>query len=153
MADLELDDVQAQVYCTYFPFLSTAVWKAQQLLLPIFYTKKTAASSLSPAARVLWFKPMAAKGEVYQLAFPPTPKPHISTGLPFPAACAHHITNTYHASQVYVIVSSSISKTDKFTRLQQALGDKIVGVRRGGYIRLVYSVDFPDQENADSPFI
>jgi alcohol dehydrogenase class IV len=74
---------------------------------------------------------MAAAGESYKLAFPPKTKPHISTGLPFPAACAHHITNTFHASKVYVIVSNSISKTENFANLQQALGDKIVGVRRG----------------------
>jgi alcohol dehydrogenase class IV len=74
---------------------------------------------------------MAAKGETYQLAFPPKPKPHISTGLPFPAACAHHVTNTYHASKVYIIVSNSISKTENFASLQKALGDKIVGVRKG----------------------
>lgn len=74
---------------------------------------------------------MAAQGETYQLAFPPKPKSHISTGLPFPAACAHHITNTYRASKVYVIVPNSISKTDNFANLQKVLGDKIVGVRRG----------------------
>jgi alcohol dehydrogenase class IV len=74
---------------------------------------------------------MAAPGETYQLAFPPKTKPHISTGLPFPEACAHHVTNTYHASKVYIIVSSSISKTENFTNLQKALSDKIVGIRRG----------------------
>ena len=74
---------------------------------------------------------MATQGENYQLAFPPKSKPHISTGIPFPVACAHHITNTYHASKVYVIVSNSISKTENFSNLQKALGDKIVGVRKG----------------------
>ncbi|RDW61041.1 iron-containing alcohol dehydrogenase-like protein [Coleophoma cylindrospora] len=74
---------------------------------------------------------MAAEGEVYRLAFPPKTKPHISTGIAFPAATAYHVANTFHASKVYVIVSSSISKTDNFTVLQKALGDKIVGVRKG----------------------
>jgi alcohol dehydrogenase class IV len=74
---------------------------------------------------------MAAPGETYQLAFPGKPKPHISTGLTFPTACAHHITNTYRSSRVYIIVSNSISKTDNFASLQKALGDKIVGVRKG----------------------
>lgn len=74
---------------------------------------------------------MAAPGETYRLAFSSASKPHISTGLPFPAACAHHISNTYNASKVYVIVSNSISKTANFTKLQEALGDKIVGVRKG----------------------
>jgi alcohol dehydrogenase class IV len=70
-------------------------------------------------------------GETYRQAFPPKPKPHISTGVPFPQACAHHVTNTYHASKVYVIVSNSISKTENFSALKDALGDKIVGVRYG----------------------
>ncbi|KUJ15645.1 iron-containing alcohol dehydrogenase-like protein [Mollisia scopiformis] len=74
---------------------------------------------------------MAAQGESYYPVFPPATKLHISTGLSFPEACAHHITNTFHESKVYVIVSGSISKTDNFTRLQKALGDKIVGVRKG----------------------
>lgn len=74
---------------------------------------------------------MAAPGETYRPAFPPASTPHISTGLPFPEACAHHISNTFHASRVYVIVSSSISKTANFARLQDALNGKIVGVRKG----------------------
>ncbi|KAG4430823.1 hypothetical protein IFR05_013700 [Cadophora sp. M221] len=74
---------------------------------------------------------MTAPNETYRPAFPPNPKPHISTSLPFPEACAHHITNTFHASRVYIIVSTSISKTENFTRLQNALGEKIVGVRKG----------------------
>lgn len=74
---------------------------------------------------------MAAKGENYRPAFPPQTKPHISTGLPFPEACAHHITNTFHASKVYIIISKSISKTDNFTNLQKALGSTVVGVRYG----------------------
>jgi alcohol dehydrogenase class IV len=74
---------------------------------------------------------MAAQGETYRPAFPPKPKPHISTGLPFYVACAYHITNTFKASKVYIIVSNSISKTENFTQLQKELGDKIVGVRKG----------------------
>lgn len=74
---------------------------------------------------------MAGHGETYSLAFPPKPKPHISTGLPFPQAAAHHISNTFKSSKVYVIVSNSISKTSYFKSLQDALGDKIVGVRKG----------------------
>lgn len=74
---------------------------------------------------------MAAKGESYYPAFPPDTKLHISTGLSFPEACAHHIKNTFRASRVYVIVSGSISKTEDFTRLKDVLGDRIVGVRRG----------------------
>jgi len=74
---------------------------------------------------------MAAKGETYRPAFPPSEKPHISTGLPFEQACAHHVTSTFHASRVYIIVSHSISKTNAFTRLEKALEGKVVGVRKG----------------------
>jgi len=73
---------------------------------------------------------MSAPGETYRLAFPSKSKPYISTGSPFPTACAYHV-NTYHAYKVYVIVSNSISKTANFTKLQEALGSKIVGVRKG----------------------
>lgn len=73
---------------------------------------------------------MAAASETYKPAFLAQSKPYISTGLPFPEACAHHIKNSFHVSKVYIIVSSSISKTDKFTRLEKALGDKIVGVQK-----------------------
>ncbi|KAI6091547.1 Dehydroquinate synthase-like protein [Hypoxylon rubiginosum] len=74
---------------------------------------------------------MAASGESFFLANPPQPKPSISHGLTFDKACAHHAANTFHASRIYVIVSRSISKTDDFTALKTALGDKIVGVRYG----------------------
>ncbi|KAI0888372.1 Dehydroquinate synthase-like protein [Annulohypoxylon maeteangense] len=74
---------------------------------------------------------MAAQGETYVEAFPPKPKPYISYGLTFEKACAHHAESTFHASRIYVVVSRSISKTEAFTTLQNALGDKIVGVRYG----------------------
>ncbi|KAI0169192.1 Dehydroquinate synthase-like protein [Hypoxylon sp. FL1284] len=74
---------------------------------------------------------MAAPGESFFPAYPPSPKPYISHGLTFDKACAHHAENTFHASRVYVIVSRSISKTADFTALKTALGDKMVGVRYG----------------------
>ncbi|ESZ97416.1 hypothetical protein SBOR_2194 [Sclerotinia borealis F-4128] len=74
---------------------------------------------------------MAAPNETYTPAFPPKSKPYISTGIPFPEACAHHIKNTFHASKIYIIVSNSISKTSNFSSLQQQLGDQVVGVRYG----------------------
>lgn len=74
---------------------------------------------------------MAASGESFVLANTPNPKPYISHGLTFDRACAHHAENTFHASRVYVIVSRSISKTEDFTALKTALGEKIVGVRYG----------------------
>lgn len=73
---------------------------------------------------------MAAPGETYRLAFPSKSKPWISMGIPFQDACAHHVTNTFHASRVYIIVSSSISKTENFAVLHKALGDKVIGVSR-----------------------
>jgi alcohol dehydrogenase class IV len=72
---------------------------------------------------------MAAKGETYRLAFPPNLKPYISTGLPFHKACAHHIANTFQASRIYLIVSSSISRTENFSLLQS--GNKIAAIRYG----------------------
>ncbi|KAI1380446.1 Dehydroquinate synthase-like protein [Hypoxylon crocopeplum] len=74
---------------------------------------------------------MAAPGESYFAAFSSQPKPYISHGLTFDKACAHHAENTFHADRIYVIVSRSISKTEAFTALQAALGDKVVGVRYG----------------------
>jgi alcohol dehydrogenase class IV len=74
---------------------------------------------------------MAAPGELYVPFTSHNPKPHISSGLPFPQACAHHITHTFKASKVYIIVSNSISKTENFSKLTDALGDKVVGVRKG----------------------
>lgn len=74
---------------------------------------------------------MAAQGETYRLAFPLNPKPYISTGLPFHKACAHHVNNTFHASKVYLIVSSSISKTGNFVSLLSELRNNIVAIRYG----------------------
>ncbi|QSZ32559.1 hypothetical protein DSL72_002137 [Monilinia vaccinii-corymbosi] len=74
---------------------------------------------------------MAASKEIYTPAFPSKSKPHISTGIPFQEACAHHIKNTFHASRPYIIVSNSISKTFNFSSLQKRLGDQVVGVRYG----------------------
>ncbi|KAI1441965.1 Dehydroquinate synthase-like protein [Annulohypoxylon stygium] len=74
---------------------------------------------------------MAAPGETYVQAFSHKQKPYLSHGLTFEKACAHHAENTFKASRIYVVVSRSISKTEDFTTLKNALGDKIVGVRYG----------------------
>ncbi|KAA8574507.1 hypothetical protein MFRU_015g00640 [Monilinia fructicola] len=74
---------------------------------------------------------MAAPKETYTQAFPSKSKPHISTGIPFPEACAHHIKNTFRSSKVYIIVSNSISKTSNFSSLNERLGNLVVGVRYG----------------------
>ncbi|KAK4184434.1 Dehydroquinate synthase-like protein [Podospora australis] len=73
---------------------------------------------------------MPLEGEEYFQALPDGP--HVSIGLPFDKACAHHATHTFHAKRIYIIVSSSISKTGAFTPLKAALGDdNIAGVRYG----------------------
>ncbi|KAH8903847.1 Dehydroquinate synthase-like protein [Coniochaeta sp. PMI_546] len=69
--------------------------------------------------------------ELYYPPFKDDPATHISIGLPFDQACLKHCLETYGANRVYVIVSTSISKTDSFTKLQAALNDKIVGIRYG----------------------
>ncbi|KAK5654735.1 hypothetical protein OQA88_7060 [Cercophora sp. LCS_1] len=72
---------------------------------------------------------MALEGETYFQAL--SPKPFVSTGVPFPQAVARHATNTFNASRAYVIVSKSISSTPAFQSLLDALGSKVVGVRLG----------------------
>ena len=70
-------------------------------------------------------------GETYRPAWPSS-HPQISYGLPFPEACAKHVSNTFKASRVYIIASGSLSRqTDHVKRLQQALGDKVVGTTYG----------------------
>lgn len=57
---------------------------------------------------------------------------HISYGLPFQIACAKHIDSTFHASRVYILSSRTLAeKTSSLRDLQEALGDKIVGVKTG----------------------
>lgn len=74
---------------------------------------------------------MAASGESLFEANPPEPKPRISHGLPFQIACLHHAKDSFQASRIYVVVSSSISKTDNFKTLKLALGNNLAGVRYG----------------------
>ncbi|KAK3317118.1 hypothetical protein B0T19DRAFT_451840 [Cercophora scortea] len=69
---------------------------------------------------------MVLEGETYFQAL--KPKPFVSISLPFARACKHHATETFGAKRVYIIVSSSISKTSSFTVLKDALGDSVVGV-------------------------
>lgn len=70
--------------------------------------------------------------EVYRSAFPDRETPKISYGLPFPETCAKHVGSTFEASKVYIISSGSLARnTDTLTRLQSALGNKVVGTRIG----------------------
>lgn len=58
--------------------------------------------------------------------------PHISYGLPFPIACAKHVSKTFQASRVYIIASGSLSRnTDHVQQLRNALSPNVVGVRNG----------------------
>ncbi|KAK5111547.1 hypothetical protein LTR62_004843 [Meristemomyces frigidus] len=58
--------------------------------------------------------------------------PNVSYGRPYPEACAKHVTETFRAHRVYIIASGSLARnTDHVRQLQTALGDKVVGVRKG----------------------
>ncbi|KAK5117128.1 hypothetical protein LTR85_009059 [Meristemomyces frigidus] len=75
--------------------------------------------------------PTLGDGEVYRPAFP-TGYPHISYGLPLSQACVKHVSSTFNASRVYIIASGSLSRnTDYVQQLEAALGERVVGVRRG----------------------
>ena len=72
-----------------------------------------------------------SEGEVYRQAWDGS-KAYISYGLPFPEACAKHVTDTFKSSRPYIIASGSLSRnTDNVKRLQDALGGKVVGTRYG----------------------
>jgi alcohol dehydrogenase class IV len=71
--------------------------------------------------------------ETVRPAFADRPRPLLSYGIPFPAAAAHHIADTFKASKVYIICSGSLARnTDALDRLTAALGpQKVVGRRIG----------------------
>ncbi|KAK3317053.1 alcohol dehydrogenase [Apodospora peruviana] len=72
---------------------------------------------------------MVLEGETYFQAL--QPKPYVSIGIPFAQSCKHHVVETFGASRAYIIVSKSISTTDAFVTLKEALGDRVVGIRYG----------------------
>ncbi|KAJ9650796.1 hypothetical protein H2198_009901 [Neophaeococcomyces mojaviensis] len=70
--------------------------------------------------------------ETWRPAFPDKPLPKISYGLSYPEACKLHVESTLGASKVYLILSKSLAANhNALELLQQALGDRIVGVRIG----------------------
>lgn len=71
--------------------------------------------------------------ETVRPAFSGRDRPLLSYGLPFPDAAAKHVSETFSASRVYVIISGSLARnTDALDRLGTRLGaGKVVGVRRG----------------------
>ncbi|PWY76427.1 putative Fe-containing alcohol dehydrogenase [Aspergillus sclerotioniger CBS 115572] len=66
-------------------------------------------------------------------AFADRPRPLLSYGIPFPDAAAHHVTDLFQASRIYILCSESLARnTDALDRLTTALGqDKVVGTRIG----------------------
>ena len=63
------------------------------------------------------------------------PTPYISVGLPYDAACARHVKETFKAQRAYIVSSRSLaSSTDKAERLGAAIRKakvEVVGVRNG----------------------
>ncbi|KAJ6550139.1 hypothetical protein B0H19DRAFT_1160439 [Mycena capillaripes] len=56
----------------------------------------------------------------------------ISYGLPFPAACARHAEETFHATRILILASTTLAQsTTAVTDLQDALGTKVAAVRVG----------------------
>ena len=56
----------------------------------------------------------------------------ISYGQPFTTTCAKHVDSTFHAKRIYIIASGSLSRnTNHVTDLCTALGDTVVGIRKG----------------------
>ncbi|EHA19179.1 alcohol dehydrogenase [Aspergillus niger ATCC 1015] len=71
--------------------------------------------------------------ETLRPAFADRPRPLLSYGIPFSSSAAHHITDLFHASKIYILCSASLARdTDALDRLTRALGpDKIAGTRIG----------------------
>lgn len=71
--------------------------------------------------------------ETLRTAFADRPRPLLSYGVPLETAAAKHINDLFHASRVYIICSSSLSRnTDVLDRLNTSIGkNKIVGTRIG----------------------
>jgi alcohol dehydrogenase class IV len=58
--------------------------------------------------------------------------PHISYNLPYDKACAKHVQKTFKAERVYVLASGSLCRNTEYVqKLQQALGDRVAGLRKG----------------------
>ncbi|KAK7532084.1 putative Fe-containing alcohol dehydrogenase [Phyllosticta citribraziliensis] len=70
--------------------------------------------------------------ETVTLPFEGQSHPFVSHGLPFEQACAQHVEQDFKASRVYILASGTLARTTNVVRkLQDALGDKVVGVRNG----------------------
>ncbi|CAD6584149.1 MAG: hypothetical protein ASARMPRED_001613 [Alectoria sarmentosa] len=78
--------------------------------------------------------------EIYIPAFAPGKSPHspyISYGIPYPEACAKHVSETFHACRVYILASGALSRnTSDLPSLVSALESRmgkglVVGIRKG----------------------
>ncbi|KAK7606992.1 putative Fe-containing alcohol dehydrogenase [Phyllosticta paracitricarpa] len=70
--------------------------------------------------------------EIITLPFEGQSHPVVSHGLPFEQACAKHVDRDFRASRVYVLASGTLARTTNVVRkLQEALGDDVVGVQDG----------------------
>ncbi|KAF1990534.1 putative Fe-containing alcohol dehydrogenase [Aulographum hederae CBS 113979] len=73
--------------------------------------------------------------ETYRPAFEGSETPHISYGIPFHAACAKHLKETFKCDRVHIIASRSLCKnTNHVQMLKEAIertGILVTGVRHG----------------------
>ena len=81
--------------------------------------------TVRPALDPQWpFRTFKGKGAI-------TP-PLLAYGRPYPELVQKHVRDTFRASRAYVLASRSLARdTDKLERLEEALGDKLVGLRVG----------------------
>lgn len=72
-------------------------------------------------------------GEIVRPAFTERPEgPYLSYNLPFDKACEKHVRETFNAERVYVLASGSLCRNTQYVQqLQQALGDRVAGLRTG----------------------
>jgi alcohol dehydrogenase class IV len=71
-------------------------------------------------------------GEIVRPAFDDVAGPHISYNLPFDKASAKHVVETFAAERAYILASGSLCKNTEFVQqLQDALGSRVAGVRKG----------------------
>ena len=71
-------------------------------------------------------------GEIVRPAFDDVSGPHVSYNLPFDKAAAKHVVETFAADSVYILASGSLCRNTKFVQqLQNALGNRVAGVRQG----------------------
>jgi len=71
-------------------------------------------------------------GEIVRPALADVSGPHISYSLPFEKASAKHVVETFAAERVYVMASGSLCRNTNYVQqLQNALGSRVAGIRKG----------------------